>query len=84
MVVADALADAGDVAKQLREVADPTLAAVQQFKEFPGEYAWMNMDGWLWRSVAVGLEGGVDRVDRPCCRWMVEWPLHGCQRPTGF
>eukprot|EP00913_Durusdinium_trenchii_P028693 g26909.t1 len=33
VVVADALADAGDVAKQLREVADPTLAAVQQFKE---------------------------------------------------
>ena len=36
MVVADALEDAGGVAKALREVEDPTKAAVEQFRQSLG------------------------------------------------
>ena len=35
VVVADALEDAGGVAKALREVEDPTKAAVEQFRQPP-------------------------------------------------
>lgn len=36
VVVADALEDAGGVAKALREVEDPTKAAVEQFRQSLG------------------------------------------------
>lgn len=43
-MVADALEDAGGVAKALREVEDPTKAAVEQFRQPPAlhtRYLWI-------------------------------------------
>ena len=46
MVVADSLEDAGDVAKALREVADPTKVAVERFKEKLGIVVWFGF--WMF------------------------------------
>jgi len=43
-VVADALEDAGGVAKALREVEDPTKAAVEQFRQLPALHTRYPLD----------------------------------------